>query len=244
MRKPRCPSEVYNDLDSDIVNLFSVLRDSELGPRLCEALANTPYARDEFVGSYTPTDDSLERARRTVVRSYMGFGSGGATGHRTSFRAQAKSTKALPAQDWARLPGAYAGIVERLRGVVIENRPADTVMERYDSLATLHYVDPPYPRSTRSNKGHYKNTYRHEMTDNDHRDLANTLRNLKGMVVLSGYVCDLYDIELYPDWPRYEKQCLADGAKERTEIIWINHACADALASEQLIAASHQPRGG
>jgi len=73
LRKERAHAEVYNDLDGEIVNLFRVLRGR--GDELRQALELTPFARAEFDASFEPSDDELEQARRTVVRSYMGFGS-------------------------------------------------------------------------------------------------------------------------------------------------------------------------
>jgi DNA adenine methylase len=49
-------------------------------------------------------------------------------------------------------------------------------------------------------------------------------------VVLSGYGCDLYDTELYPDWQRVEKLARADGSLERVEVLWKNPAAAQVLA--------------
>lgn len=90
--------------------------------------------------------------------------------------------------------------------------------------------DPPYPLSTRKIGNPYCGKgYRHEMTDDDHRALAAQLHGLRGMVVLSGYACDLYDRELYADWARVEKATHADGARDRTEVLWLNPACAAAL---------------
>src|SRR5690606_30121855 len=108
--------------------------------------------------------------------------------------------------------------VERLQGVVIENRDALEVIRSHDRHDTLHYIDPPYPLATRD----AGTDYRHEMTDDDHRELAAVLRSAKGMVMISGYPCDLYDRELYPDWHRVERQALADGARRRTEVLWIS----------------------
>jgi DNA adenine methylase len=114
-------------------------------------------------------------------------------------------------------------IADRMAGVCIENRPACEVMVQHDGPDTLHYVDPPYPLSTRSiGNPHCKKGYRHEMTDDDHRVMAATLRNIDGAVVLSGYACDLYDLELFPDWYREERPALADGARPRTEVLWFN----------------------
>ncbi len=50
------------------------------------------------------------------------------------------------------------------------------------------------------------------------------------MVALSGYPSAQYD-ELYGDWVRHQRQHVADRATIRTEVIWLNPACATALAS-------------
>lgn len=121
-------------------------------------------------------------------------------------------------------------LTERLRGVVIENKDACAVMLQHDSPVTLHYADPPYVFDTRSMANPYcKKGYRHEMTDDQHRQLAVTLMELRGMVVLSGYACPLYDSDLYADWHRVERPALADGARPRTEVLWINDVAWRAL---------------
>jgi DNA adenine methylase len=151
--------------------------------------------------------------------------------HKTGFRANANKQGTTPAHDWANMPDAMAAVGHRLSGVVIENRPALDVMQRHDGPETLHYVDPPYVPETRSGKGRSGgvryHAYRHEMTVEDHRELATALRELVGMVILSGYPSGLYD-ELYAGWARIERESLADGARKRTEVLWCNEACADA----------------
>src|ERR1041385_959981 len=71
MRKPRSFGEVYNDIDGEIVNVFRMIQREHRA--LQALLAATPFARDEFDLAYVPTDDPLEQARRTIVRSFMGF---------------------------------------------------------------------------------------------------------------------------------------------------------------------------
>lgn len=217
LKKPRSYAEVYNDLDGEIVNLFSVARDR--GEELRRALELTPFARDEFISSYNKSDDCLEMARRTVVRSFMGFGSN-AHNQITGFRSNSTRSGTTPAQDWRNYPLAFGEIIERLRGVVIENRNAIEVISAHDGDETLHYVDPPYVSCTRD-KG---NDYRHEMTDSEHKELADALHSLNGFVVLSGYRSELYD-ELYRDWRRVDKFTYADGARTRIECIWISAKC-------------------
>jgi DNA adenine methylase len=109
-------------------------------------------------------------------------------------------------------------MIERLRGVVIENREACEVMLAHDGPETLHYVDPPYVPETRD-KG---SDYRHEMTEDDHRKLAAVLESLTGAVVLSGYRCGLYD-ELFAGWKLVERRAFADGARERVECLWLRN---------------------
>ncbi|PLU73445.1 DNA methyltransferase, partial [Sinorhizobium medicae] len=106
IRKQRAYAEVYNDLDDEVVDLFRVLRDRAQACRLHELLQLTPFARSEFKAAYEPTDDVIERCRRLVIRSFMGFGSNAhasaAKGHRsTGFRATSNRSGTTPATDWA-----------------------------------------------------------------------------------------------------------------------------------------------
>ncbi len=218
MRKPRSYAEVYNDIDGEIVNVFQVLRDPKMSQRLIEMVRLTPFARDEFKLSYSKTDDLVEQARRTIARTFMGFGSSAQNATvATGFRANSNRSGTTPAHDWANYPDAMRTMVERLRGVVIENRPADEIITQHDGPQTLHYIDPPYVLATRSNRQRYL----HEMADEDHRALAKVLHGLEGMVIVSGYACDLYD-ELYWGWRRVTRASYADGAQPRTEVLWLS----------------------
>ena len=153
LRKARCYAEVYNDLDGDVVNLFRILRDDP--DPLIRALELTPFARDEHEVSTDLTDDPLERARRLCVRSFMGFGSDGHNiKKKTGFRSNSNRSGTTPAHDWRNYPQSLSKIVERVCGVVIENRDACACMEQHDGPQTLHYVDPPYVPETRSGLMH------------------------------------------------------------------------------------------
>jgi DNA adenine methylase len=215
MRKPRAYAEVYNDLDGDVVNLFRVLR-SERAGELVNLLHLTPFARVEQSEAYKPCDDPVERARRLVVRSFMGFGSNGCH-QATGFRANSNRSGTTPARDWRNYPEAMPAMIDRLRGVTIEQRDALAVMEAHDGPQTLHYVDPPYLPETRDRGGDYA----HEMTVEQHEALLSGLRTLEGMVVVSGYPSDAYDSSL-SGWERRERAAYADGASPRTEVLWLN----------------------
>lgn len=233
LRKPRARGEVYNDLDGDVVNVFRVLQDRAAAAELKRLVEITPFARDEFELSYQATDDPVERARRMLVRSFMGFGSAGMTRtSRTGFRKNSSRSHTLPCQDWASWPAQIPQFVERLRGVVIENKDALRLIADHDRDNALIYADPPYVWHVRSSmraSGSMKHAYRHEMTDADHRNLAEALHRARGAVVISGYACDLYDRELYGGWERHEHGAMADGGRSRTEVVWLNPACSAAL---------------
>lgn len=240
LQKARSYAEVYNERDDEIVNVFRVLRDPEQSIWLRRALRLTPFSRTEFEESYLPHTEPVERARRTIVRSFMGFGSAAASANATGFRSNSHRSGTTPAHDWRNYAEALPALTRRLDGVVIENRDARQVMIQHDSAETLHYVDPPYPFSTRSQGNIYnRKGYRFEMTDDDHRDLAETLRAIEGMVVLSGYPCDLYDEELYPDWRRVARVAFADGARERTEVLWLSPSASARLQPELFDSLSY-----
>ncbi len=221
MQNPRSYAEVYNDLDQDVVNLFRILRDPERSQDLRRRLELTPFSRVEFFDAYKPTQDPMERARALVIRSGMGFSSRSTTSeHKTGFRTYSnKGRMSIPAHDWMTYPACLDAMTERFKGVMIECRPAIQVLKKHDTDLTLHYIDPPYVHSSRG-PGQLKN-YRHEMTDQDHRELAEVAKSLRGGVVISGYASELYG-ELYPDWNRVEIKALADGARKRTEVLWVN----------------------
>lgn len=237
LRKPRSMGECYNDLDGEVVNLFRVLRDRDASAELCRLVKLTPFSREEYDSAFIAVDDPVERARRLVVRSYMGHGSSSAVSEKsTGFRASLVNRGgALPAGEWPTLPPALQAVTDRLEGVLIEQRPALQVIDRYDEAEALIYLDPPYVTETRSQKrrgGKPFHAYAHELTGDDHAELLERIRSCKASVVLSGYPNDGYDIAL-EGWERHEIGAHADGALDRTEVLWINPNCTERLNAER-----------
>jgi DNA adenine methylase len=231
MRKARSYAEVFNDLDGEVVNLFRVLRSERQAAKLAKLLDLTPFSREEFVRAYTPASSSVERARRLVIRCFMGFGTSGGKRTRTGFRdvPWRQGTSLTGVSDWMNYPPHLASFASRLRGVLIEQRPALDVIRRQDGPQTLFYVDPPYPHETRTSLAEGNTPYSYEMTDDDHRNLAMTLRDIKGVAVVSGYRCPLYD-DIYAGWPRRDRASKASGdrgAVSRVESLWIHPRVAE-----------------
>lgn len=237
LQKPRVYSEIIGDLDNEVTTLFRVMQETSSSSELKRRLYYTPFARAEFHLAYESTEDPIEKSRRLIIRSFMGHSSAAHNKeHRSGFRGKAERSGTTPAHDWRNYPDCLDAIIERLRGVVVESIPALELIEKYDDVDALFYLDPPYVKSTRFLLDQTK-CYVYEMTDDDHRELSRALHTVKGMVVLSGYPSNLYDLELYPDWHRIEKPVTANGAAggvDRTEVIWMNAAASRARGQRSL----------
>ena len=218
LKKRRSYFEVYNDLDGEIVNIFRTVRD--FGPELITKIELTPFSREELKLSYQPCDDQIERARRAIYRSMAGFGSAAATGQVTGFRANSNRSGTTPALDWRNFPGSIPAIIERLRGVIIENKDAWDILKQHDAPRVLHYLDPPYKQSTRNPKWAEK-SYRHEMNDTQQETMLTNIKTLLGYVILSGYESELYN-DLLPGWHKVTRKAMADGARARVEVLWLS----------------------
>jgi len=219
MQKSRAQGEIINDLDGDVVNVFRVLRDPEQAKELERLIRLTPFAYEEYKSAYGPCDQPIERARRTIFRSFASIGSDGISRRNSGFRGlKNNGTSVTAAQEWSRYPDAIQAFVSRLQNVLIEQRPALHLLKLYDRNETLFYIDPPYLMSTRSKSSVL---YANEMTEQDHIELSATLHNVKGMVVLSGYPSALYD-QLYADWRKSLKSTTAQNGKGRVECLYLS----------------------
>jgi DNA adenine methylase len=211
---------VLNDLSGDIVNLFRVIRTD--GERLAALVEMTPWAREEYEASYEPTEDSLERARRFLVRVNQGHGSFGANG-RGSWSRGLLSEGPIIKKSWRRIPLWLVEYITPLCTAEIEHTDALAVIRDMSDESVLIYADPPYPLSERKNQLYVEDA----MTDADHAALLDALDAHPGPVVLSGYRCALYDDRL-PHWSRVETQAQAEKGNTRTEVLWLNAKAAGA----------------
>lgn len=215
--KPRSNIETVNDLDGDVVNLFTWIRkDPE---RLAHAIYWTPYSRQAYEqaweSQYTE-NDPFQRAVDFYIRMMMGHGFR-TTGEKVGWKNDVQGREsAYAANYWCKTPENIIAAAERLRGVQIENRPAIEVIRRFNFQNVLIYADPPYLLSTRHGK-----QYRCEMDESDHIDLLSALRDHSGPVLLSGYDSKLYESEL-KDWYRDEINVMAQTATKRKEVLWMN----------------------
>lgn len=222
--KPPSAIETVNDIDGDIVNFFSVLR--EQPEELARLISLTPYARESFDDAHNNRGtDPLDRAYRFAIRSKMGHGF--KTYQKTGFKIDVAGRQgSYAARYWAAMPAQVIELAGRLKGVQIENRPALEVIRRFNYDNVLIYADPPYLLDTRSGK-----QYRHEMTEQDHVDLLDALKQHKGSVILSGYPSELYDRELM-GWAMITQRSYNQNSDPRTEVLWCNFEIPSLLLEE------------
>lgn len=223
LQKPQIGCEVYNDLDLDVYNLFAVLRCPDCANLLIEQLQFTPFHREFYLEAYKDnTSNNIQKAVSLLVKSFMSFSSNGCFQKKSGFSSSTQKGKTTDATTWQKLPENIKSIVERLRGVIIENLPASQIINKHDSYKTLFYLDPPYLHNTRKTK----KTYKHEMTSNDHEQLLGQLNSIKGSAVISVYDSEMYN-DLLAGWEKYSTTTRAAsqrGTVVKVECIWVKGA--------------------
>lgn len=214
--------ETYNDIDSELVNFFETLRNQ--GSKLIKAIGLTPFSREELVNACTPQSglSKLERARRFYVRARQtrtGLAQTSSEGRWAHCVLTSRAGMSGAVSRWLGSVEGLSEIAQRLQRVQIENAPAIEVVQRYDTIDTVFYVDPPYVHSSRGDSS----AYGYEMSDSDHEQLSAVLNLAEGRVVLSGYRSDLYD-SLYKNWRREdaEERICHSVRQPRQESVWMN----------------------
>jgi DNA adenine methylase len=175
LNKPSSYIEVFNDLNSDIVHFFEVVRERK--EELQEWLRRTPFSRElhekwgrAFYQGERP-DDDLEHAGRWYYLRYTQYG--GKVDRFSGFKTSIKRNEARS------LWGATEHldeVVARLQDVILENQDYRKVVDRYDRPDTLFYFDPPY----------FETTYNYYGTGEfDHQQLAEVLTEIEGYWICS-----------------------------------------------------------
>lgn len=216
-RKGRSNIETINDLDGEVVNLFDCIRaDPE---KLACYVFFTPYSREIYNRAYSSDipEDQYERAMRLLIRCNMGHGFR-TTGEKVGWKRDvAGRERAYAAKAWCdHLPDIIIDTAERLKGVQIECTPAASLISSFNSKDVLIYCDPPYLLSTRRGK-----QYRCEMTENDHLQLLDVLKNHKGPMLISGYPSEMYDYEL-KGWHKETTTTTDLLSQVKREVLWMN----------------------
>lgn len=228
LNRQRSPVEVYNDLDGALVNLFTVMRDTEQFAEFRRLIDLVPYSRDEFVAALSFAD-VVDPVRRAVAFYTMVNQS--ISGKRLARAGDwARGRNDNLAERWFQRHEKLTAIHNRVRHVQIEARDALDILQEWDTPDTTFYCDPPYILDTRTKRKYYAI----EPGDEYHLELVDVLLNVKGMVVLSGYDHPIYHRLTEAGWwtDLYGASAIMEvvqnkGTKRaRTEIVYRNkRAC-------------------
>jgi len=226
--KPPATVNVYNDIDSNLVNFFRVLRDPEKAKRLQELLYLTPYSREEFEFCRDhlndPDIDDVERARRFFVVIRQSFSSKCQT---WSYSLSNRRNEYRPRRFYNyvdRIPE----FAEKLRLVQVEHGDFEQVIRRYDTPETFFYCDPPYITDTIKSPQPYQ-----AMSLEDHKRLVKILLNIQGKAMLSGYDHEVYRPLEEAGWRKLEvrRRLFATNPRKnlngkriiQVECLWLNY---------------------
>jgi len=208
LQKRRSQIETVNDLDSNVVNFFKMLRDRS--ENLIKKIELTPWAKEEVEKAFEETENLIEKARRFWIRCNM------ISFQDDSMVFRIRKGKGKPPSNTAVISDYLYKTAKRLQGVQIEKLDAIESIKKYENKNCLIYFDPPYVKSSRTSNGKYQ----YEMGDSYHIKAAEVLNDYKGKVVISGYNCSLYD-KLYKDWKRVDKKAVGNSQSKKIESLWL-----------------------
>lgn len=175
-RKEQSKVEVWNDLNSDLVNLFRTVRNK------LELFKSRQYyilaSRDEYqefqkalkTGKFK---SDIDRAIAFYYCLRNSFGSGIFTGWGFGRTSRPRYCAGLEKLEDAR---------ERLKHVYIDNLSFDKLIPNWDSKEALFYCDPPYAMMLEKGGKTY---YQCSFTEDDHIGLRDTLAGISGKFILS-----------------------------------------------------------
>jgi DNA adenine methylase len=223
--------EVINDLDPELVNLFTLMADEHKGKILMDKLLNIEYSMEVFdnalklKGKKIENLNEFERAANEFILITQSFNS-----TRKSFSksvSQTEYTNMLHIQ----LPEVH----KRLKRVQVSEKNAiEVVDEAKFKESAFVFIDPPYRHKLRSKSA--TKEYCHEMDDAEHEELLESIKDAKCKIMLCGYRekdgNDLYDQYLLSDnskWRHYKladlkKSCQNKSVKDiGEEWVWLNY---------------------
>jgi len=188
--KPPSDVEVLNDIDQELTNLFRVLRnkpDEFIASFQLELVSRAEFERLAQLDPSTLSD--IQRAHRLYYIIMAGWG--GELDYprfQTSITDGGHGNRLIGALE--HLEKRIKPVHDRLRTVIIENLDWPECIDRYDSITTVMYLDPPYPGNNCN--------YAHNMRSwQEHQTLADHLNSTECKWILSSYdlpeVHRLYD---------------------------------------------------
>ena len=173
--KEKSDAETINDVHNLVVNFYEVVKSDFTA--LKTKIENTLFSRASYkvalsIYKMPHLFDKIQQAWAFYIGTNMGFSCQIGSWGYDRYGVQVKSfiNKKLKFNE---------EIYKRLEQVQIEHNDANKVIKSRDAVDAFHYVDPPYFNSCQSFYSGY--------TQVDYQELLETLSNIKGKFLLSGY---------------------------------------------------------
>lgn len=159
--------EVINDKDSNLINLFKILKyHSQEFQRLLEYEIN---ARDTFNYYKNVDNNELTDIQKAIKFYYLILNSFSARGSHYGYATSKKPNQKLFKED-------FKDIRERLKNTYIENLDFGEIIKKYDREQTVFFCDPPYLELT---------GYDIKFKEDEHYRLNELLIGIKGKFILT-----------------------------------------------------------
>lgn len=227
LRKKRSKVEVYNDIDSDLVNLFRQIRNNY--DEFVEKIQWFLYSREEFdyyqENFKNIPENSLERALAFYFMCNACF---------NGFSLESKNffscSKVCSTSFHNKIKNLHQ-IKKRFYSVQIEHLDYEKVVKKYDGLETFFYLDPPYIVNNNADREKY---YKFDLnTEENQKKFLDFILNIKGKVMVSGYDSSIYREKL-KNWKIKSKKYTKDSSNRKNEegtivrntafeYIWMNY---------------------
>jgi DNA adenine methylase len=233
-RKP-APSEIVNDADHTLVNFYKVIQDKQTFKKLYRLLVQTPYSRAEFVramevlkqhiSNHTP--NQLSTPSVELAWAFFVFYNQRMPGRfHLAHTNWAVSKTSVSTVSFQRFIKRIPQLRQRLKEVHFDCIDALSFIKRWDSPATVMYIDPPYVNL---------DNYYLPLANNieHHQQLVDIVLSCKSAIVISGYDHPVYDKLMEHGWQKIQFQTITqmsntkgEGQRklklQRVECVWRN----------------------
>ena len=170
MREQAAKTEVLNDINGQLVNLYRVVQHHF--EEFVRQFDYTLSSREVFARLQATPPDTMTDIQRAARFFYLQHNAFGAKPSGQNF-GTATTAKAWNATDIAdKLKSAQ----QRLGGVFVENEPWQRCLKRYDRPHTFFYADPPYWQTA---------GYECMFDWSEYEQLAEAMRTMQGKMMLS-----------------------------------------------------------
>ena len=215
-----------------------------LGDRIAWNELEETYSPEEYARAWPGIHDPVEQAVRWYYPARQSFGGLFGKSWGTSVNQSSAGMSSQTAQ-WISSFDNLPMVHRRMQRVQLECCDWRDVLARFSGPGWLAYCDPPYVLGSRKAGG-----YEHELRDQDHEALIDTLMHYDGAVVLSGYNSPLHAPLAAAGWDKIEVEVVCSAAgrtrssglqgsrhvkekQRRVECIWRNPEAMRRIAAEK-----------